>query len=131
VLGNIPLDNAAVTKVEEHFNKQYCFEIVVPNRTFYLCAETRIEMEEWMRDLRHAITTPLPKTESTWQFEDQEVTLSFITSGTPHQHTIGAILYFICFYSQHLDVYFGTIQILLEFNLFYVFFLEKNSRFSN
>lgn len=46
---------------EEEFNNRYCFHIHIQTRSYNLCADTRMEMEEWMRDLRNATGTSISK----------------------------------------------------------------------
>lgn len=47
-LGHIPLENAKVEKAPKA-EKKYCLQVITPKRTFYLAAESELEMNEWIR----------------------------------------------------------------------------------
>lgn len=74
VSGKIPLEGAQVICVEEDFPTEYCFTLQTPKQTYFLSAETRAEMEQWMNDIQLAIPVDGPGPSR----ENIQVTLSFI-----------------------------------------------------
>eukprot|EP01119_Soliformovum_irregulare_P020183 TRINITY_DN6501_c0_g1_i3.p1 TRINITY_DN6501_c0_g1~~TRINITY_DN6501_c0_g1_i3.p1 ORF type:complete len:1773 (+),score=437.99 TRINITY_DN6501_c0_g1_i3:76-5394(+) len=80
LLSTIDLQGARVWKNEEDHPTEYCFHVETPHRLYYLYAETRLEMEEWIRDIKIAIPSQGPSPYSENPDLLDEVTLSFLPS---------------------------------------------------
>ena len=112
ILGTVPLEGALIRKIKETSTDEFAFEIVTNDRTMYLCAETRTEMTEWLRDLTHAI----PSLQSDFVMDD--FFLSFV-------HFDDIIAKTDCELVQQMDVSRGIFQ-LTEEKIY--FFAQKGKR---
>lgn len=84
-VGTISLLGAHVAISPESSTTDFQFEIHIPNRTYFLIAQTRCEMDEWARNLRLAIPaithTPPPPNPAQGEFSPIFQPSPFVTDG--------------------------------------------------